>query len=1031
MALLDKDRLLVLPGGTLPTGGVSSADLGAVANDLATLQTEVRNGRVFYINGTDPSGVTIPDWADVVLQSRTANNTFSVWRPTTAPTDGLQTDDLKQSMGGGWFVRLYNLEARTETQKVRTDLEAADAAITAALNTLTTEVRDGRVYYTNGTDPSGVSIPEWADVVIQSRTANNTFSAWRPITAPADGVQTDDIKKSTNNLWFTRLYNLEARTETQKVRADLEAADAVIRASIAGFTSDLNNGRVYVQFTPQVTGKNIAAGADTILTVTNTAYSMWNPTTAPADGLETATVQKDAAGNWWSRLFSSSYVQDQIDINAAELARRKTVDNYIPLPLEVVSSANNTTTVKLPDAINALVSPVGTAVFVYVPTVTNTAADPVIVKDGVSRTLKGENNETFAAGQILAGVPIWIRQHSSTTFRRIGANTVDINAKLTALAAADTAEATARLEQLRLNGEARLTNVGGTADAITADLPAGIPAGWADSDRMLLVPTQTNTSGSYSTLTVGTLTRQLCGTTGAAIASGFLKPGRRYMLQRYSNQKWQITQAVAHQQDVTVLENRATAVETSVSGLQQDMALHDTVRSAIPMTATQAEYGSSIVLTPVSALWPTGTAGYDYSFIVPLGKAKGATLTVTQGGRTRTVSAATAELRAGDRIIYKITSNNSGEIVQVGLSGARLAEIDQSVANAPQVVTQRDASMPDRPSTASVVFWNTWDDPGAKRKKGDIWLDLPTPSVPDVAPALKQFYIRPTLGSLDADIVLRGFDLNDIPVISGFEYKVNSDASVSLPAASPQSARLSYTFTNGVEIYVRLASKNFVGTGPFSEFKYYTPRASDTFSHPLTPRGTTASAEMAGTYGFNNLNRTNDMMVMNTTGAGPDDPNSLAFVETDVNGLSGDRIYAEVDLAPTGTLTSESPTILIGLNNPWDVGSNVVATSTYPSGLFMKVTRYTWSLSRRTSSGADTALTSGTTTTTPERMRFEREGSTVRGYLNDVQVFTFDISAQDAANFNTAKGASLGMFRPSGGSTAYIKAKNFEAGLLA
>lgn len=592
-----------------------------------------------------------------------------------------------------------------------------------------------------------------------------------------------------------------------------------------------------------------------------------------------------------------------------------------------------------------------------------------------------------------------------------------------------TAETNGRIEQLRLNGEVRLRNLTGTGDALVGDLPPGVPNSVVNDGRMYFVPLVTNSSSAFSTLTirdstgVEIITRQLCDTNGNAISAATLQLRRRHIFERFSNMKWQIPYILPTFSDVPR--------QSTITGIQQDIAALETIRSAIPMNATQEAYGSTVFLTPVDAGWPSSGDGYEFAFIVPPngGKAENAGISVNQGGRTRTLAKTRSEWRPSDYIIIKQNSQNSAETVRVGLSDDRLYETDQAVKKAPQIAIQDTADVPDRPETANSAFFYGWTDPTSKMRPGDVWLQRQQPAVPE-APSVRNFYIRPTLNSLAADIVLRGLQPNyPIPKISGYQYVVGNNSPMALPAESPSSAPIVADFVAGQEAFIQLAANNLTGTGAYSPIKYYTPRNSATFSHPLTPRAPATTEAMQGTYGFSNLGRTGDILEMTAQGVAPD-PNSTGYARTDVNGLSGARLYGQVEITTAGTLTNEAPAIILGVNNPWDVEANTTETTSFPNGLFFTVRHTTWTVTRRLNSSTVT-IESGTCPVAVNA-RIERVDGVLRGYVNDTQVTTnIDISALDPAYFNTARGIMIGVFRPSGQTTPYLRARNFTAGVIA
>lgn len=104
---------------------------------------------------------------------------------------------------------------------------------------------------------------------------------------------------------------------------------------------------------------------------------------------------------------------------AADESARKDQAAQLPIPLTVTSQSGNDHVVALP-AVFADVTVGGTATFLYTPAATNAAPDPTITLNGVTRTLRGGKNDVLPATAVEAGVPLLIRQYSSTTYRIVG-----------------------------------------------------------------------------------------------------------------------------------------------------------------------------------------------------------------------------------------------------------------------------------------------------------------------------------------------------------------------------------------------------------------------------------------------------------------------------------------------------------------------------------------------------------------------------------------------------------------------------------
>ena len=669
----------------------------------------------------------------------------------------------------------------------------------------------------------------------------------------------------------------------------------------------------------------------------------------------------------------------------------------------------------------------GETVAILVPPVDNTGPVTMKLGSGPVRSIMANDSTNLQAGDLKQGQSVLIRLSAGGVWRVVGVLRSEITQAIATEAAARAAGDAALTSALRDAGAIQLTNIAGTGDAITASLPSWAPALAQETDVFEFQPLTANTVAGPTLAVAGGPARTivLARNPGAGVPVGYLEPGRRYRLKKYSNSKWVVTNPL--QEDLAGATSRVISLETTMIGVQQDIALLETIRSPIPMAATQAAPDGTVTVVAVSDSWPTNSPGYTYEFVMPLGKAAGVPLIVAQGIHTRTIGgAAPLEIQPGDRVRYRPTSNSGGTLEGVTYSPARLQSIFDAIANTPQVVVQNGPTIPARPANAKLVFWIGPDDPGAAKKLGDVWFDLPDP-VPPAALTSDLFYIRPTLGSLKSSVVIQGVEPSAyLPVLTGLQYAVNGGAPVALPATSPQVSVIESGLTQDQQAYIQLAASNYKGLGAWSGAKNYTPRVAATFSHPLTRTGA-ADELMAGTYGWSNVQVGIEPFYLGSAGAAGT-TNSVCWAETDVEGLTGTSLFAECEIAATGSVSNSFCTVGLGLNMAWTLAANTIAAATGPSGVAFLVRHNGWSLVRRAGT-TETVLASGATSG-PNHIRVERSGAAFRGFVNHVEVTSYDLSLVAAGLIDTTKGAALTVRRPSGASTAHYRARNFVAGLL-
>lgn len=114
----------------LAVGLVAAEEARATAAE-ASLQTEMRNGRVYTMNGNSPSGQTVPvDYSvDLLAMQQRSTNTMTYWRRlNTAPDPAVETETVKLDAGGTWWTLVADPAISAETVRA-TAAEALKAPL--------------------------------------------------------------------------------------------------------------------------------------------------------------------------------------------------------------------------------------------------------------------------------------------------------------------------------------------------------------------------------------------------------------------------------------------------------------------------------------------------------------------------------------------------------------------------------------------------------------------------------------------------------------------------------------------------------------------------------------------------------------------------------------------------------------------------------------------------------------------------------------------------------------------------------------
>lgn len=115
----------------LAVGLVAAEEARATAAEGA-LQTEMREGRVYTMSGSSPSGQTIPvDYSvDLLAMQQRSTNTMTYWRRlTTAPDPAVETETVKLDAGGTWWTLVADPAISAEIASVSTIIDELSSRI--------------------------------------------------------------------------------------------------------------------------------------------------------------------------------------------------------------------------------------------------------------------------------------------------------------------------------------------------------------------------------------------------------------------------------------------------------------------------------------------------------------------------------------------------------------------------------------------------------------------------------------------------------------------------------------------------------------------------------------------------------------------------------------------------------------------------------------------------------------------------------------------------------------------------------------
>ena len=296
-----------------PVGDSAIAAVNARINALAS-----RNVATVWVD--DWSGITWPEGTDTVLQRRTTiGGWLQLWAKLGAAPSQIDPLIHRESAGAVWWIKVYD-----------------SLAIDATLSAITTELRDGRVYSAAGGTPSGMNISQHMDFAIIANNAGNSITFWRPVGPPADGLETDLIKRdgATPVRWWRRM-----------IETSVTELNTALSATIAALTTELRDGRGFVLLASESpSGQNVPVsyGVDCITTIHygTASFKMWRRILAPTNGLETDTFKKDANDTWWQKLTDRDLISEISDRQAADTALQNDYNQKINILKEPAARAN-------------------------------------------------------------------------------------------------------------------------------------------------------------------------------------------------------------------------------------------------------------------------------------------------------------------------------------------------------------------------------------------------------------------------------------------------------------------------------------------------------------------------------------------------------------------------------------------------------------------------------------------------------------------------------------------------------------------
>lgn len=253
------------------------------------------------------------------------------------------------------------------------------------------------------------------------------------------------------------------------------------------------------------------------------------------------------------------------------------------LPLTNIAGTGNAITADLSSVIvdAGITTLSSNAQVEYIPTATNSAANPSITVGGATYGIRGADGQTWPANGFVVGRSYMLRRRG-TIFRVMGGDVT--RAEVAQLSSADQVGSSPRLEQ-----------ISGTANAISATIPAALKAVGVSGDTIqavTLIAASDNT-GPVTLSIDGLPAVDVRAQSGGVLPAAALRAGRPYLLIKTGTQ-WRLANRLVTQ---TVISSRSVVV----SGGAVLVTVEPQEPSVFSNQNTIIE-----VLWPATLAWPAG-----------------------------------------------------------------------------------------------------------------------------------------------------------------------------------------------------------------------------------------------------------------------------------------------------------------------------------------------------------------------------------------------------------------------------------------
>lgn len=314
------------------------------------------------------------------------------------------------------------------------------------------------------------------------------------------------------------------------------------QAVVDALRDEVRDGRVYylpAQQSPS--GVDVPSWADFVITsffAGNTTRE-WRPlATGPSDGLETEDFAQDANGRWWRRVRDAAAQEERAERIAEDNARTQAIRVSVPIPIVVdpdTSTGDNIVAEIESTMIAAGITSVPTIGSIeYRPMASNEAANPTITIGALTASVRGADGQAWPAGGFVVGRVYNLRRIAGVFRVQVG----DVSL------AEIQAEATVRNSADRIIGVIPLTNIGGSGNAITAEIdPATDLSGFTAGRLFRLTAAHNNETGNITVQVSGT-TRNLRDVDFSILPAEAIREGRTYIIETIGAQFARVVSAI-------------------------------------------------------------------------------------------------------------------------------------------------------------------------------------------------------------------------------------------------------------------------------------------------------------------------------------------------------------------------------------------------------------------------------------------------------------------------------------------------------